>query len=220
MPNPPEKQTVSVDELLKKAAVNTTTVSPAVAAPEHKPDFKTYMGQDGRTYYEYLIDGEKLVLVKPIEQMTEQDFYDLPISAYDAQAGRLPQNLTVEFHDPQLAGYWVNWQHKNGGRVNDARARGFVPAKKEDLKFIQAGLDDDEGCVKQNDLILMKISKAKLFMRYKEAMDIARIRGGVDHYKQIATNAVNAKYFGVNVLPQAQNEFQGLGPVNELPVSR
>jgi len=176
------------------------------------------MGQDGRTYHEYKINGEKIVTVKPIEEMTEQDFYDLPISAYDAQAGRIPNNLTVEFHDPQIAGYWVNCHYNNGMRVVDARTRGFVPAKREDLKFVCTGLDDTDGAVKQagGDLILMKISKAKLFMRYKEFMDIARLRGGVDHYNSIANNAVSPKYFSFNVANQAKREFQGLGPVNQM----
>ena len=60
------------------------------------------------------------------------------------------------------------------------------------------------------------ISKAKLFMRYKEFMDIARLRGGVDHYNSIANNAVSPKYFSFNVANQAKREFQGLGPVNQM----
>jgi hypothetical protein len=218
MPEPPKHDPkLVVDPSKLPTMLNTTTV-PLRPDDPPSPECKTFMGQDGRTYYKYKVDGQELVTVKPLEQMTEQDFYDLPIAAYEAQAGRIPNNLTVEFVDPQMAGYWVNCHYNNGMRVVDARTRGFVPAKREDLKFVCTGLDDTDGAVKQagGDLILMKISKAKLFMRYKEWMDIARLRGGVDHYKSVASNAVNPKYFSFDIAKQAQREFQGLGPVQQM----
>jgi len=212
----PSVQAVNPADLIKKAnALNTTEVKPNTTLSAG-PQAEKYTGQDGRTYYKYVIEGQELVCLKPLEEMTEQDFYDLPVAAYDIQAGRLPLNLVAEFHDPHIAGYWVNCFHKNGIRVNDARARGFVPAHRDDLKFVADGIDTSDGSVKQNDLILMKIHKAKLYMRYKEAMDIAKVRGNPEHYRQMAENAVNQKYFGFDLTKQAKTEFQGLGPVQQI----
>jgi len=216
MPERPEKQTVNPVEILKNAPVNTVEVAPV--APSL--DCTTFMGQDGRTYYKYKIDEDTVVFPKPIEQMSEQDFYDLPVTSFNTQTGRIPNNLTVEFNETHLAGYWVNYSYNNGIRVSELRARGFVPAKKEDMKFICIGTDDSDGCVRQESLILMKIHKAKLFMRYKEFMDIARMRGGTDKYRQVAEASGRNRYTDFYLTPQAKHEFQGLGPVQQIPEFR
>src|SRR5271154_4062049 len=57
--------------------------------PESLKNPAAFMGQDGRTYYKYFLDGDKgevVVTPKPLEEMTEQDFYDMPISLFDGMA--------------------------------------------------------------------------------------------------------------------------------------
>jgi len=182
------------------------------------------MGQDGRTYYKYFLDGDKgevVVTPKPLEEMTEQDFYDMPISLFDGMAGRIPQNLTVTFKDPQWAGQWFNKKAGSGARVGVARSLGFEPAKKEDLASYFAGLNDADGAVEQHDLVLMKIHKFKLYIKYAEWIQKAKTRGGINKYKEQAENAMPSGgrkgLVGHYHTPQALNEIQGLGKApNEL----
>jgi hypothetical protein len=192
--------------------------------PEAMKHPNAFMGQDGRTYYKYLPEGdngEVIVTPKPIEQMSEQDFYDMPISLFDGMAGRIPQNLTVTFKDPQWAGQWFNKKAGDGARVGVARSLGFVPAKKEDLQSYFAGLNDRDGAVEQHDLVLMKIHKAKLYLKYAEWIALAKKRGSINRYKDEATNSMPAgakrDLVGFYHTPQALNEIQGLGKApNEL----
>ena len=101
-------------------------------------------------------------------------------------------------------------------RINELRSQGFVPAKKEDLEFVAVDTNDQDGAVIQNDVILMKIHKAKLFARYKNWMDIARKRGGSEQYRQIAAANASNQNLSFYLTPQAKNEFQGIGPVQNM----
>jgi hypothetical protein len=218
---PSNHQTFSVDDLVRQAKVNVVAAPPPVTA-KAKPAAGMFKGQDGREYWRYDLDGEMVILPKPIEKMTEEDFYKLPPSLYNMQAGRLPQNLTVVFKDPQWAGYWFNKSAKNGVRVSVARALGYVPATKEDCETIVAGLDDTTGAIEQHDLVLMKIHKAKLFMKYAEWINQAKLRGGIESYKNAAESEAMSRGGDLSkgqyyLTPQAKNEFQGLGPVVNLP---
>jgi hypothetical protein len=222
MPDPKQEQKAyTVDELIKQAKV------PTVAAPpppqkEAKPAAGMFRAQDGRNLWRYDLNGETVILPKPIEQMTEEDFYTLPVSLADSMPGRVPQNLTVKFKDPQWAGYWFNKKAGGGARVSQARALGYVPATMDDVEAINAGLDDTNGAVEQHDLVLMKIHKAKLFLKYKEWIDKAKLMGGIDSYKNYADATVRnaggditkGNYY---LTPQAKEEFQGVGPVVNLP---
>lgn len=179
-------------------------------------------GGDGRTLYKYHVNGQQVILPKRVEEMTEQDFYNLPITHYDAQAGRLPQQLTVKFKDPQWCGYWFNRSAKDGMRVASALALGFTPAKREDLEWYFKGLNDADGSIVQGDLVLMKIHKAVLIGQfYKQWLDVAKVRGGIDGYKNNALSELSGQnrdkveYYHT---PQALKEYQGLGPVTNLPV--
>lgn len=221
MPNDqkPEKS-YSVDQLVSDAKVNVVSAPPP--ADKAKPKFGMFSGQDGRNLWRYDLNGETVVLPKPIEQMTEQDFYSLPVSLYDSMPGRVPQNLTVKFKDPQWAGYWFNKKAGSGARVSTARSLGYVPARREDIETMNAGLDDSDGAVEQHDLVLMKIHKARLYLKYKEWIDKAKVLGGIESYKNRADAFVQqaggdldkGQYY---LTPQAKQEYQGLGPVVNLP---
>lgn len=213
----PESKKEKIDDLLKSADV----IAAKPVAQKELPE-GAFTGQDGRTYYRYQLDGDTIVLPKPIEQMKEQDFYNLPVSLFDAQPGRLPQNLTVTFKDPQWAGYWFNKKAGSGTRVSIAKSLGYIPARKEDLEHYQLELSDADGAIEQNDVVLMKIHKAKLYMQYKNAMDIAKSKGSINRHKADAENFVRqaggdlskGSYYHT---PQALQEFQGIGPVDNLP---
>ena len=117
-PVPPARtpqNSVDPNELLKNTPVNTSPVSPTVESPQAK----TYIGQDGRTYYKYDVDGEVLVTTKPLEQMTEQDFYDLPVSAYEGQAGRIPEQPDCGFQGTAVGG--ISGQSSAQGRHENQR---------------------------------------------------------------------------------------------------
>jgi hypothetical protein len=222
---PEQPKGIPIDELIRNHKVPTVATPPPVQnqTTPKPPNGAQFMGQDGKWYYRYEIQGEIHVLPKPIEQMSEQDFFNLPITLYDQQIGRLPQDLTVKFKDPQWAGYWFNRKARDGVRVGQGKALGFVPAKKEDLEWYAPHLNDEDGGLINYDLVLMKIHKAKLYgVFYKQAMDQAKMRGGIDRYKTEAENTVRqgggdlgkAPYY---ITPQAKEEFQGLGPVANLP---
>jgi hypothetical protein len=212
----------NIDDLIKQSKVSTVSAPPPVA--EKAPVQGMFKGQDGRNYWRYDLQGEMVVLPKPIEQMSEQDFYNLPVSLYDSMPGRLPQNLSVKFKDPQWAGYWFNKKAGSGARVSTARSLGYLPAVQDDIELMVAGLDATDGAIEQHDLVLMKIHKAKLFLKYKEWIDKAKLLGGIESYKNRAESVVKqgggdldkGQYF---LTPQAKQEFQGVGPVVNLPVT-
>lgn len=219
MPEKPPAETLTVDELLRRANVQPVAAPAPVAKPEPIVN-GAFVDKGGRMMYRYEVNGEAVILPKPVEQMSEQDFYNLPISLYDNMPGRIPQNLSVKFKDPQWAGYWFNKSAKFGQRVSVARSLGYVPAKKEDLLEYSLELNDQDGAVEQHDLVLMKIHKAKLYMQYKQWSDKAKIMGGIEGYKNAANQSLNPSnrekdpYF---FTPQATQEFQGVGPVSNLP---
>jgi len=189
-------------------------------APLEHPN--AFRAGDGRILYRYevsLFEGddeakEITVLPKPLEEMTEQDYYDLPIQTV-MQAGRVPQNLTVIFKDKQWAGHWFNKKAGHGSRVGVARALGFVPAKVEDLESYFHGLNDKDGALEQEDLVLMKIHKHKLYMRFAEAMAQAKAKGSIEGYRAVAMSGrrqgVDEKDMTYYHTPQALKEVQGLG---------
>ena len=214
-------QAYSIDQLVKDAKVN------VVSEPPPQPDKKRpaagmFKDQSGREMWRYELDGEMVILPKPLEKMTEEDFYRLPISLYDSMPGRVPQNLTVKFKDPQWAGYWFNKKAGSGARVSTARSLGYLPAKREDIEVMDAGLDDSNGAVEQHDLVLMKIHKFRLYSKYAEWIAKAKVLGGIESYKNRADAYVQqaggdlhkGQYY---LTPQAKNEYQGLGPVVNLP---
>jgi len=214
------QQAYSVDQLVADAKVNVVAAPPP--AEKAKPKSGMFKGQDGRDYWRYDSNGETVVLPKKLEDMTEQDFYNLPISLYDSMPGRVPQNLTVKFRDPQWAGYWFNKKAGSGARVSTARSLGYLPAVREDVEVMDAGLDNTNGAIEQHDLVLMKIHKYKLYSQYAEWIAKAKLLGGIASYKNRADAFVQqaggdldkGQYY---LTPQAKQEFQGVGPVVNLP---
>jgi hypothetical protein len=209
---------VTVDQLLKDANVPVVSSAPVNASkpPESIPQGAVLRDKSGRMMYRYEVDGNVVLLPKPVEQMKEQDYYDLPITLYDNQPGRIPQNLAVVFKDPQWAGHWFNKRAKEGLRVAEGRSLGFQPAKKEDLDKYYLELNDKDGAIEQGDLVLMKTSKVNLYLRYKQAMDKALLSGGVAGYKNRANellNPANRAKDPYYVTTQATNELQGVAPV-------
>jgi hypothetical protein len=222
MPNDTKPQGVSIDKLIQDAKIPVAASSVAPPPVQKAPVQGMFKGQDGRELWRYEMNGETVILPKPLDKMTEEDFYQLPASLSDTMPGRIPQNLSVKFKDPQWAGYWFNKKAGSGARVSTARALGYIPATRDDVESINAGLDDSDGAVEQHDLVLMKIHKHKLYMKYKEWIDKAKQLGGIESYKNNATAFVRNKggdmtkgnYF---LTPQATEEFQGVGPVVNLP---
>lgn len=229
MPNPsdkpqPKRVEVGIDQLLAEAGVQTVSSAPP-SGPTNSPSSPTpeggaFITGDGRMLYRYKIDGGEVVLPKPIEQMSEEDFYSMPISLTDTQAGRIPQDLTVKFVDPQWAGHWFNRKAQDGRRVSYARSRGYVPAKREDCEWVAHSLNDEDGAIIDNDLVLMKIHKAKLYLQFKENMDKAKVLGSKESYMHEAQGRIGVRggdKVSHYLTPQAEKEFQGLGPVTHIP---
>jgi hypothetical protein len=219
MPDKPiMTRTFNLGDALKEAGVKTVDAIPAPVkeAPEEAQG-GAFLAGDGRMMYKYVSNGETIVTPKPLDQMSEEDFYALPISVTGAQAGRLPQNLTVKWRDPHIAGHWFNRKAADGRRVSEALALGYLPAKREDCEWVSSSLNDDDGAIIDNDLVLMKIRKDKLFLQYKQWMDIAKIKGGRDSYKQTAEGVVGATGGKVDhyFTAQATKEYSGLGPVTQ-----
>jgi hypothetical protein len=213
-----------IEEALKNAGVKITSAAtpPGKSPAKDEPQGGVFRSQDGRFLYKYTMeDGQTVVLPKPIAEMTEEDFYQLPISLGDPYAGRLPQTLTVKFKDPQWAGHWFNRKAGDGRRVSEAKSLGYVPAKREDCEWVAHSLNDQDGAIIDNDLVLMKIHKAKLFFQYKHWMDTARKLGGKDSYKQTAEGALGNGAGKVDhyFTPQAEKEFAGVGPVTNIPTA-
>ena len=182
------------------------------------PKGGAFMAGDGRTLYKYVVGGETVILPKPIEQMSEQDFYNYLPSDIQAEAGRLPQNLTVKFRDPQWAGHWFNRKANQGQRVKEARAMGFIPATTDDCDWVPSEVNENDGAIIDNDLVLMKIHKALLFRKYKTWMDIAAQKGGKDSYMATAQANVGGSEKVSHYFTPQSNEFSGVGPVTQIPV--
>lgn len=216
-------ESVNVDDLMKSAGIETTTATPAPSPKKEAAEPAkngAFLAQDGRMLYKYsLPNGQTIITPKPLEQMGEQDYYDLPITLSDNGSNRIPQDLTVKFRDPQWAGHWFNRKAGDGRAISRARARGYVPALREDCEWIAHGLNDQDGGIVDNDLVLFKIHKALLFLQYKEWQDEARKLGGRDRYKNEAEGTVGGRSDKVNYYhtPQATQEYTGLGPVVHLP---
>lgn len=199
------------------AAANLKVVPPPPAPAKSPTSEGSFIDQSGQTRYRYIVEGQTWILPKPIEQMKDEDYYDLPITLSSIMHGRLPQNLTVEFKDSHWAGYWFNKSARDGLRLGTARALGFIPAKIEDLKYYDASLNDKDGAVEQNDLVLMKIHKVKIMSLKKMALDTARVKGGIGGYKSHAdATLLNPKAAEYYHTPQALGETQGLGPVTPM----
>jgi hypothetical protein len=227
---PKTMTTTNIDDLLADSGVvaepaSGASIAAEATAVEAKPE-GTYLGtfraDDGRWLHKYADSNSRsgyMILPKKVEDMSEEDFYAMPISLLDGQAGRIPQTLTVKFKDPQWAGRWFNRLAQNGRRVSEARALGYEPAHADDCEWLAHGTNDGDGAVIDNDLVLMKIHKAKLFLQYKEWMDLARVKGGQTSYKQEAENMVGGRggdKVSHYLTPQATGEFHGLGPVQHL----
>jgi hypothetical protein len=194
--------------------------SQASVEPEKLKHPNAFLAGDGRTLYRYKFGDNELILPKPEEEMTQQDFFDLRIASPSLTAGRLPQYLTVKFKDPQWAGHWFNKKAGSGRRVSDARAMGFVPAKVEDLESYYGELTDKDGAVENNDLVLMKIHKSILYLTQAQYIAQAKRDGGIEAYKDKASvgmNPANSSTDPYFLTPQARGEYQGVGPVTHIP---
>lgn len=211
-----------IGKLIEDAGVKLVDAAPA-PPPERKPEPTggAFLASDGRTMFKYTVGTDTIVTPKPIEQMTEEDFYSLPIALGDPLSGRLPQMLTVKFRDPQWAGHWFNRKAQDGRRVSEARALGFIPATRDDLEWVSHSLNDADGAVIDNDLVLMKIHKAQLYLKYKSWMDLAKAKGSISAYKATAENQVGNSGGKVEhyFTAQATKEYSGLGGVVQLPTT-
>jgi hypothetical protein len=223
MPHDKDK-VVDAEALLAAATSQTVSAAPS-GIPAHAPGAEkstndgAFLAGDGRMMYKYTVDGETIVTPKPMDKMTEEDFYRLPVTLADMAPGRLPQNLTVIFRDPQWAGHWFNRKARDGQRVNEAKALGFVPATRDDCESVMQNLNDEDGAIMDGDLVLFKIHKAKLYRKYAQWMEMARTLGGKSSYMNRAESQVGGAgdgKVGYFFTPQS-NEFSGVGPVTQIP---
>lgn len=219
----PPVEVVTVDEMVARAKINTVDKLPTPQVPVQAKQASTdgaFVAQNGKILYRYTVKGETYILTKPIEEMTEDDFYKSSVTIENPSPNQIPHDLYVKFKDPQWAGQWFNHKAGRGQRVGNARSMGFEPAKKEDLAWVAPHLNDMDGAVENGDLILMKIHKAKLYSMFKNSMDDAKKKGGILRYKEEAqsfggvTDTNKMDYYHT---PQAEREYQGLGPVTNLP---
>jgi len=222
---PKDPQVVTGAEMIAEAMKNIKTVDalpqpqPVQAAPVPNQD-GAFVGQGGKILYRYTVGGATYILPKPIGEMTEDDFYKSEIGTMKASPNQIPHDLYVKFKDPQWAGQWFNHKAGSGQRVGQAKSMGFVPAKAEDCEWYAPHLNDKDGALENGDLVLMKIHKAKLYSMFKRSMDDAKAKGGIMRYKEEAqhfggvTDSNKMDYYHT---PQAEREFQGLGPVTNLP---
>jgi hypothetical protein len=224
VPNESTSQTADVSAILAAAQSATVPAAPTglpahATGPQDKQQGGAFMGSDGRMLYKYEIDGETVILPKPLDKMEEQDFYNLPITLADLAPGRLPQNLTVTFRDPQWGGHWFNRKAREGQRVNEARSLGFIPANRDDCEMVSSNLNDEDGAIMDGDLVLMKIHKAKLFRKYAQWMEMAKVLGGKASYMNKAESQIGGAgdgKVGYFFTPQS-NEPSGVGPVTHIP---
>lgn len=148
----------------------------------------------------FVAEAEKLA-GKPIAQFTEADYIRLPIKLI-AKNQTVSTELSVELKDPMMACRWINFKTKGGQRVEQARFRGFIPCTKDDVAACHATATDSTGALTMGDLVLMKISKARLFSGYyKDNADKARYR----------VSQQMSKPFSVNV-PGVDNGSNGTHP--------
>lgn len=205
------------EDKIKAAEARIKASSRNAINPESLAHPNAFMGQDGRTYYKYKMDdaGETLVTPKPIEEMSIDDFAEMPLSMFDSSIGRIPQNLTVTFKDPQWAAHWFNKKARDGYRVSEGRSMGYTPVLKEDLKSYFAGLNDKDGAIEQYDLVCMKIHKGRLYAKLAEYIQKAKMRGSINGYKNEAVRSMPAGgkpgMVGFYHSDQALSEVQGLG---------
>lgn len=186
------------------------------------------LADDGVTLlYVYEMEGYPPVVTrKKLEELTFEDMAESNFSLYDNAPNRLPQNLTIEFKDPQWAGHWFNRKSRDGYRVDRAMNQlgGWQPAKRSDLKYCLKGLKDTDGAVEDGDLVLLKIPKWILFAQCKEWMDEARRRGGINRFAGEAAGPLSPRQqskIDFYISDQAQQELSdmrdpfgsALGPV-------
>jgi hypothetical protein len=218
----PTPEVVTIEEMLKRAKVNTVDVLPQPqASPPATSQDGAFVAKSGKILYKYEVNGETYILPKAIEDMTEDEFYkSTDVAIFSPSPNKIPHDLYVKFKDPQWAGQWFNHKAGRGQRVGAARSMGFVPAKAEDCEWYAPHLNDKDGALENGDLVLMKIHKAKLYAMFKNSMDDAKKKGGIMRYKEEAqhfggvSDSSKMDYYHT---PQAEREFQGLGPVTNLP---
>jgi len=227
LPQEPKELTVNPEELLKRAQSASVSAAPQTGIPAHAPQSDVpngdgaFLGGDGRLLYRYTDDstGEVVILPKPLAQMKEQDWYSLPVSLADLSPGRLPQNLTVTARDPQWAFHWFNRKARDGQRVSEAKSLGFLPAHRDDCEMVSHSLNDEDGGVMDGDLVLMKIHKVKLYRKFAQWMEMAKVLGGKSSYLNKAESQIGGAgdgKVGYFFTPQS-NEPSGVGPVTHIP---
>lgn len=91
-----------------------------------------------------------------------------------------PDFTSVVPVNPGIRFRWVNRIHGNegrGGRFEEAKSSGFVPANEKDIKGVVSAHMKRDGCIIYGDLILMKIDR-KLYdgaLKYNEEQARRRV---------------------------------------------
>ena len=224
--DPLQPDKLSTDEVLTRVHSETTeppeppVPSAAEAQAELPKQGRKIMSQDGRTaVWEYTdVNGEKFVLPRPVDKMSIEEFTrSFKLSLNELMPGRLPQNLTVIFKDEQWAGHWFNCMARKGRRLADARGLGFIAVKAEELEAYMSELNDKDGCIRDDDLVLFKIHKAQLYLNAMRRMALAQRLGGKGQYMSTAENSLNGNggdKVGYYYAPNVEKEFTGLGPID------
>src|SRR5271167_4102568 len=133
-PEMPNDKPYKIEDLIQASKVPTVATPPQ--EKKETPKQGMFRGGDGRELWRYDVNGETFVRPKPVEQLTEEDYYKLAANFSILSTGRLPQNLSVKFKEPQYVGYWFNKTARSGVRVQEARSMGFEPATRDDIETI------------------------------------------------------------------------------------
>lgn len=112
---------------------------------------------------------------KSIGDMTEQEFYRLPVKLIARNTQGMTE-LNVVFKDPAMTGHWFNAKAKEGMRVQQGYMQGFTACTKDDVVICHSKATDENGAIVQGDLVLLKIPKMVLWSRYKENQETAKAR--------------------------------------------
>jgi hypothetical protein len=137
---------------------------------------------------------------KPVEEMTEQDFYKTGIT-FRAKDLTLMTDLHVVLKDKSMEPRWFNYKAGNGRSVQQGYMRGFRAVTKEDTEFTHAKTTDENGALVMGDLVCLMIPKVILFGGYyKDSMEKAKAR---------VNRAMTAQGANKNLQESGQPGFSG-----------
>lgn len=153
---------------------------------------------------------------KSIGELTEQDFYRLPVVLKARDTANMTE-LHVVFKDPSMTGHWFNWKSKQPDRVAQAHMQGFTACTKDDVEACHIKTSDENGSLVYGDLVLMKISKAQLWGGYyKKNMQSATQRVDMGGMKKTSPDVPGTSYENSTQAQTADTDYRQVNGAREL----